>query len=58
MTGEIPDPYCLSVQQSKHLAEFARARSDSKNSLLVNTQPDTAVYLITVIVFMIKYTAS
>lgn len=47
MIGEIPDPYCLSVQQSKHVAEFTSARNDFKNSLLVTAQVDTSVYLVT-----------
>ncbi len=47
MVGEIPDPFCSSVQQSKHLAEFTQARNDFKNTLLVTGQVDTGIYLIT-----------
>lgn len=47
MIGEIPDPYCSSVQHSKHLAAFTQARKDFQNSLLVTGQVDTSIYLIT-----------
>ena len=47
MIGEIPDPYCSSVQQSKHVAAFTQARKYFQNTLLVTGQIDTVVYLIT-----------
>ena len=54
MIGEIPDPYCSSVNQSKHISEFTKARNDFQNSLLVTGQVDTSVYLITGPVFYDK----
>lgn len=47
MIGEIPDPFCSAVQQSKHLAAFTQARKDFKKTLLVTGQVDTGVYIIT-----------
>lgn len=54
MVGEIPDEYCASVQQSKHLSSFVKARTDFKQSLLSTAQVDTSVYTITGVAFYDK----
>ncbi len=54
MVGEIPDPYCASVQQSAYFANFTKARKDFKNTLLATEQADTSVYIITGVAFYDK----
>lgn len=54
MIGEIPDHYCHSVEQSKHVTLFTQARKDFQNSLLVTSQVDTAIYTITGVAFYDK----
>jgi len=54
MIGEIPDPYCPSVQKSNHLEAFIQARKDFKNSLLFAGKVDTSIYTITGIAFYDK----
>lgn len=54
MIGEIPDPYCGSVQSSIRINEITQARKNFQNSLLVTAQVDNSVYTITGVAFYDK----
>ena len=51
MIGEIPDPFCESVQQSIRVYQITQTRKDFQNTLLVTAQVDTSVYTITGVAF-------